>query len=139
MTVADASLIYALLDADDANHDEASSWYKASRDELATTPLIVAEVDHIAPRAGEAAQHAFRRDLASGSYRLAWSPGDIAEIVATAEKYRDLGVSLADASLVWLASRLETNRIATFDERHFRVMRPLGDADAFTLLPADAD
>lgn len=45
-------------------------------------------------------------------------------------------IGLADASLVILAARYGTTRLLTFDEKHFRVIRPL-QADAFTLLPAD--
>jgi predicted nucleic acid-binding protein len=42
---------------------------------------------------------------------------------------------LADATpLVALAARLHTNRILPFDERHFRVVRPL-QGGAFELLP----
>jgi hypothetical protein len=40
--------------------------------------------------------------------------------------------------IVALAARLQTVEIATFDERHFRVMRPLSGGDAFRLLPRDA-
>ena len=42
-----------------------------------------------------------------------------------------------DASLLALAARLSTTRIATLDERHFRVLEPLTREPAFTLLPAD--
>jgi predicted nucleic acid-binding protein len=58
--------------------------------------------------------------------------------VQIAHRYADLGVGLADASLAALAARLDTADIATFDERHFRAMRPENAATAFRLLPADA-
>jgi len=53
-----------------------------------------------------------------------------------AEQHADLGVGLADASLVGLAPRLETTNIATFDGRHFHAMRPEKEGAAFRLLPA---
>jgi predicted nucleic acid-binding protein len=37
-----------------------------------------------------------------------------------------------------VAARMETTRIATLDELHFRVIPPLTGEAAFTLLPADA-
>ncbi len=37
-----------------------------------------------------------------------------------------------------LAGALETNRIASFDERHFRAVEPLHGGEPFVLLPADA-
>jgi predicted nucleic acid-binding protein len=39
---------------------------------------------------------------------------------------------------VALAARLGVVEIATFDERHFRVMHPEGSGETFRLLPADA-
>jgi hypothetical protein len=47
----------------------------------------------------------------------------------------DLG--LTDASLVALAGRLNTTRIATLDHRHFRTLQTR-DGQPFVLLPADA-
>ena len=40
--------------------------------------------------------------------------------------------------IVVLAARVGSIDIATFDERHFRAIRPIGGADAFRLLPLDA-
>ncbi len=48
----------------------------------------------------------------------------------------DLKLGLADCSIVVLAHRYRTTRIVSFDERHFRVVRPL-QGRAFTMLPAD--
>ena len=139
MIVIDTSVIYALLDGKDANHKKAASWYTAHHPALATTPLILAEVDHLAgTRAGRRAQQAWRQDLANGVYDVQWWPSAPQEIATIANQYADAGVGLADASLVALAARLETNNIATFDERHFRVMRPEKGGGAFLLLPHDA-
>jgi predicted nucleic acid-binding protein len=53
------------------------------------------------------------------------------------EQYSDLGLGLADASLVVLADRHDVLEILTLDERHFRALRgPHGRP--FRLLPADA-
>jgi hypothetical protein len=47
-------------------------------------------------------------------------------------------LGLTNASLLALAARLQTTAVATLDERHFRVLKPLSGGDAFTLLPTDA-
>lgn len=139
MIVIDTSLIYALLDGRDAQHERAVDWYERVDDDLVTTPLVLAEADHLAVhRAGARAAEAFRRDVAAGAYGIEWWPAAAAEAAQIATRYAGLGVSLTDASLVALAHRVESTRIATFDERHFRALRPLGGGDAFTLLPADA-
>lgn len=138
MIVVDTSVIYALLDANDNHHELAAEWYLSELPTLTTTPLIIAEVDHLAgTRAGAAAQSAFRTDLAGGAYEIAWWHEATAQSVAIAEHYRDLGIGLSDASLVALAGRNETTDIATFDQRHFRAMHPLRGGGAFRLLPLD--
>ncbi len=126
------------MDSADQRHGEAVSWYKEMDDELATTPLVVAEADHLArARAGTDALKAYRNDLAAGAYLIEWWPTAVRESIDVVNKYTDSGVSLTDASLVVLAARISTKSIATFDERHFRMLRPLKGAGAFKLLPAD--
>jgi len=140
LIVIDTSVIYALLDGGDANHEKAAAWYTQHHPALATTPLILAEVDHLAGAlAGRPAQQAWRKDLADGVYDVHWWSSASQDIAEIAEQYGDLGVGLADASLVALAARLETVNIATFDERHFRAMRPEAGGTAFRLLPHDAN
>jgi hypothetical protein len=89
-------------------------------------------------RSGRPAQRAFLEDLAARRYE---SPGlDSRDYEAALEpdsRYADLKLGLADLSLVVLARKLKTRRILTFDQRHFRAVRPLQDG-SFTILPADA-
>jgi len=137
--VVDASVAYALLDERDAGHEAARSWYDQPHRDLLTTPLVLAEVDHLAAaRLGSAARSAFLGDIDRGGYYVAWWSSAVADSVQIAQRYLDLGVSITDASLVALAARLETTSIATFDERHFRTIQPLTGEPAFTLLPVDA-
>ena len=138
MIVADTSVVYALLDEADSWHERVVAWYHSVATRFAITPLVVAEVDHLAPRAGERARDAWRRDLRAGAYEVMWWGHAEETAVDVAEAYRDLGVDLTDASLVALSERLQTTDIATLDERHFRSMRPLSGSDAFRLLPMDA-
>src|SRR5437879_3665906 len=53
------------------------------------------------------------------------------------ERYSDLNVGLADASIAVLAERYETRDVLTLDERHFRAIRP-APRRRFRILPADA-
>jgi predicted nucleic acid-binding protein len=101
--------------------------------------LVLAEVDHLAlARAGSEAAAAFRRDISAGAYGVEWWAGAAGESAAIAERYTDLGLGLTDASLVALAARLGTVVVATFDERHFRTVRPVSGEPAFRLMPTDA-
>lgn len=140
MIVIDTSVIYALLDASDRRHAQARDWYATVDDELVTTPLVLAETDHLAAaRGGPGAARAFRSDLGAGAYLIEWWSTAAGESAEVAERYADLGLGLTDASLVVLAARLDTTDIATYDERRFRVVRPIGAHDVFRLLPIDAD
>lgn len=139
MIVVDTSVIYALLDRRDRRHPEAVAWYDRVDEELATTPLVLAEADHLAStRAGREAARAFRRDVRAGAYVLEWWPDAAALCAEIAERYADLGIGMTDASLVALADRLETDRVASFDERRLRAIRPLHGRGRFLLLPTDA-
>jgi uncharacterized protein len=136
--VVDTSAIVAYMNSADASHAAVSAWLDAEQDDLATTPLIVAEVDHlVAARGGPAALTALRADLAAGAYLIEWWSAAMGATVRVAEHYADSGLGLSDASLVVLAERLETIAVATLDERHFRAVRPLAGGDAFRLLPQD--
>jgi predicted nucleic acid-binding protein len=138
LIVVDSSAIIAALDSADMHHVAVRDWLAAEERDLITTPLIVAEVDHlVGVRGGREAQRALREDLAAGAYLVDWWPGAIAAAVPVAEQHADSGLGLADASLVVLAERIETLDIATLDERHFRSMRPLWGGQAFRLLPGD--
>lgn len=139
MIVVDTSIIVAFMNAADEHHAGVAAWLEGSSEDLATTPLVVAEADHlVGVRGGRAAQAALRADLAAGAYLVEWWAGAIAAAVRVADRYADSGLGLTDASLVALAERLETVEVATLDERHFRAIRSLSGGDAFRLLPADA-
>jgi predicted nucleic acid-binding protein len=136
--IIDTSVIYALVDRADSWHTRVAEWYRATEPDLATTPLVLAEVDQlVAARLGRSAQAAWRRDVTGGAYTIHWWSGAPGDAVTLAERYADLEIDLTDASLAVLAARLETTQIATLDERHFRALHPHNDAEAFRLLPMD--
>lgn len=49
------------------------------------------------------------------------------------QRYGDLDLGLADCAVVVLAARFGSRRILTFDERHFRAVKPL-QGGSFELL-----
>ena len=133
----DTSVVVAFMNRQDDHHERVAAWMEAAREDLFTTPLVVAEIDHLVSRIGGAnAAAAFYEDLVSGAYVVEWWPEAVTETVEAADKNQDIG--LTDASLVSLAARLGTTSVATLDERHFRTIQPLTGEVAFTLLPADA-
>lgn len=63
------------------------------------------------------------------------APDDHATVLDLERRYANLAPGLADLSVPILADRFGTERIAAFDQRHFRAIRPLSSPAAFTLLP----
>jgi hypothetical protein len=76
----------------------------------------------------------FYAEVRAGTLGVEWWPKLDVRAAEIADRYADLGLGLVDASL---AGALETNRIASFDERHFRAVEPLTGESSFVLLPAD--
>jgi hypothetical protein len=130
--VVDTGAVLALMRADDDHHEEARNLFATLDDDLVTSPLALAELDHlVGARGGRSASAALWRDLERGAYTVRWWADALDESLRIVRRHPFLG--LADASLVALAGRLRTTRIATFDG-HFRCIEtPQGDP--FVLLP----
>jgi hypothetical protein len=107
-----------------------------------STPImplpVAAELDYmLTARGGASANRSLLRDLAAARFIVpGLEPEDFRTIQALDERYRHLNVGLTDLSIVVLAARFRTTRLLTFDQRHFRVIRPI-QGGTFTLLPFD--
>jgi predicted nucleic acid-binding protein len=72
--VIDTSVIVAYMNSADGAHGLVARWLDDVDDDLATTPLIVAEIDHlVGARGTRAALSALRSDLVAGAYLGEWS------------------------------------------------------------------
>jgi uncharacterized protein len=136
--VIDAAPLVALADQDEPRRDEILELLRADRGELFIPAPVTAEIDYLlGQRVGARARRAFLEDLAARRYETpALDPRDYEAALDLDRRYADLKLGLADLAVVVLARRLGTNRILTFDQRHFRAVRPL-QGGAFTLLPSD--
>jgi predicted nucleic acid-binding protein len=105
--------------------------------ELLVSAFTAAEADHlILSRLGIDTELAFLEDLA-GTYSVqSLDATGLERASALCDRYRDLEIGLADASVVVLADAWRTHAIATFDQRHFRTVTAL-DGRPFTLVPLD--
>lgn len=137
--VVDAGVLYAQADGDDPFHAAVVDVLTSERSPLVTSQIAVTEADHLVlTRLGVDAEIALLEDLAAGTFAAeCLSREELAVARDLVERYRDLKIGLADASIVVLAQRLRTRRMCTVDERCFRAMTPL-QGGSFTLLPADA-
>ncbi len=137
--VIDAAPLVALADEREPRRLEILELLRANRGRLFIPAPVTAEIDYLlGRRLGPPARRAFLEDLRVRRYE---SPGlggpDYAAALELDRQYADLNLGLADLSVAIIARKLGTRRILTFDERHFRTIRPL-QGGVFTLLPADS-
>lgn len=136
MIVADTGAIVALLDRDDAHHEEMRDLYAEDPGAWLLPWAILPEVDYLVARElGSAAQRAWFDDLASGAFEIEWgSAADATAARAIESRHAALSMGLVDAVVMATAERLHAD-IATFDLRHFGAVRL---AHAPRLLPRDS-
>ena len=104
--------------------------------DLVIPALWIAEVSHlVGRRLGARVEATFLRGLAAFDVR-APAPGDWVRISELVERFADLPLGGADASVIALAERMDAHAILTLDRRHFSVARP--DNGAEIVLPPSA-
>lgn len=138
MIILDTSGLLSAIDAAQPLHSRAVSALAEDRGPLVLSPFVLAELDYLlGNRVGPGAQAALLGEVAAGAYRLEpFSEADVGRASEVVERYFDLAIGLADASIVVLAERLRCRDLLTLDERHFRTVLGPGD-EPFRLLPAD--
>lgn len=139
MIVLDTGGLYAALDANEALHGRAVAALVASTPPRVVSPFVLAELDYlIGNRVGHQAQMALVDEVARGAYQLEiFVSEDVGHARRIMERYADLRIGLADASVVVLANRHQALDLLCTDERHFRALRGTG-GKPFRLLPFDA-
>jgi len=137
--VLDTGGLYAALDANEALHGRAVAALAAATPPRVLSPFVLAELDYlIANRVGHPAQTALIDEVSRGAYQLeAFTAEDVGHAKRIMDRYADLRIGLADASVVVLANRHKTLDLLCTDERHFRALRGTS-GKPFRLLPADA-
>ncbi|MBI4214018.1 MAG: PIN domain-containing protein [Chloroflexi bacterium] len=138
MLLVDAGILFIQADRDDPAHDQVVRLIQHEPGPLLTSQIVLAEADYLVmSRLGIEVELSFLEDLSAGTFIADCMSRDEFELTRQlAERYRDLQLGLADASLVVLAQRYGTRRLATLNERDFRAVVPL-QGGTFTLLPAD--
>lgn len=133
--VLDTTFVVGLMNERDDHHHLALEWFGSVDEDLVTSPLALAEMDHlVGGHGGSPARDALWANFESGAFTVRWWADALTETLTIARRQPFLG--LADASLAAVAHRVGTARIATFDT-HFRSISAPGH-EPFKLLPADA-
>ena len=138
MIVVDTSGLLAALDGSERHHAAAAAALRSAGPDRLLSPFVLAELDYLlATWVDRRVARALLDEVAAGAYQLEpFGADDVRAAGALIDRYPDLDLGLADASIVVLAQRHGTSDVLTLDERHFRALRD-HRGQSFRLLPAD--
>ena len=117
----DAGPLIALTDHADKYHRPVKTYLNKFNGRMLTTWPVLAEVCHFLP---EQVQIDFLRWANGGGISVVeMHETALSSLADWKEKYRDLPMDLADASLIWVAQQTGVLDILTIDRKDFSVYR----------------
>ena len=134
--VVDTGPLLASLDRADPEHEACVDLLGTTTEDRVIPTLVLAEVDYWCDqRLGTSAWLSLLDDILGGAYRVEHpTPADLSRCRVLQAQYSDLQLGVVDASVIALLERLDEEKVATLDRRHFSVVRPVHTA-GFRILP----
>jgi uncharacterized protein len=134
--VLDTGPLLAALDSADPDHSACASLLVEADEDLVVPTLVLGELDYwCQDRLDPRAWLVFLDDVLEGAYRTEPpTDKDLRRCRELQARYADLALGVVDASVLALVERLEEEKLATLDRRHFSVVRP-AHVPALELLP----
>lgn len=125
MVIADTGFWIALASPKDNYHERANACLHVLNEPLIVTWPVITETCHLLlHRNGYASQRQFVSSYVAGAFEVFnLTPTHTPRLLALMDKYEDLPIDLADASLIILAEFLGHGRILSTDARDFGVYR----------------
>ncbi|HEX2959352.1 MAG TPA: hypothetical protein VHO70_21135 [Chitinispirillaceae bacterium] len=113
--VIDSGPLIALFDKDDYYHQKAIEFMKKFKGELFSNYAVITEVSHLLDFS-VTVQIDFLQWIFDGGITIEQiTPDDLVKIIELTEKYSDLPMDFADASLVVLCERMKIRDVASVD------------------------
>lgn len=134
--ILDTGPLYASLDRSDADHRASRALIEAATEPLVIPAPVLVEVDFwVAQRLHPGAMVALLDDIHAGAYVIAdLLPSDYRRVSGLVDRYADSDIGFVDAAVFAIVERLDEDKLATLDRRHFSLLRPR-HRDAIRLLP----
>lgn len=130
----DTGAFVALIDRSEQRHADCVAVLEDWRGPIVTSEAVLTETLYLAG-AQWRAQKVCLEFFARGAFTLIpSSPASVKRVSALMERYRDVPMDFADATLVALGEELVTDSVLTLDHRGFSTYR-LGARKAFRMLP----
>ncbi len=116
----DTGPLVALFRRNDVHHARSVAWFKAHRGPLLTTQAVITEAWHLV---AESARLPLVRFIVAACEVCEFDANGQARLVVALERYADLPMDYADATLVVLAELQKVRAIATIDVNDFTAYR----------------
>ena len=125
MIIVDTGFWVALANRNDRHHERCKQALAGANERLISTwPVMTETCQLLVARLGVDAELAFVDSAARGAFDLfELTPGHLPRVHALMQRYKQLPMDLADASLVILAEHLGSGRILSTDQRDFGAYR----------------
>lgn len=119
----DTGAFVALVDRDEKLHDDCVAALEKWTGPVVTTEAVLTETLHLVGPAWRA-QKVCLEFILRGAFQLVpSSKKSLTRAAVLMEKYRNVPMDFADATLIVLAEELETDRVFTLDRRGFSAYR----------------
>lgn len=124
----------ALVDRSESRHGECVEWLKRFEGEIFSSEAVLTEVLYLL-NFSSAAQSAALDFILTGAVVLVPSSVESLKMAKSLmQKYEDLPMDFADATLLVLANDLGIDYVVTFDKKDYGIYR-IGKKRSFTIMP----
>ena len=130
----DTGAFVALVDRSERRHADCVRVLEAWNGGIVTTEAVVTETLHLAGPRWAAQKQCLELLLRGAFVMVPASPASLLRVAALMEKYRDVPMDYADATLVALGEEIGSDAVFTLDRRGFSAYR-LNQRKAFQIAP----
>jgi uncharacterized protein len=125
MIIVDTGAFLSLFNKRDTYHAIAQQAFRTLSEPLITTYPVITETSYLlAQLVNHSVQRNFLKSICQNAFEVFQiEQNHLERMVELMERYADLPMDLADASLVVLAEHLEHGRLLTVDRRDFNTYR----------------
>jgi predicted nucleic acid-binding protein len=130
----DTGVFVALLDKSEKNHERCVAFFREFKGKLFTTEPVLTEALYLLGPSIKAQLSCVAFILKGGATLIPQSMESLSRASALMERYEDIPMDFADATLVSLAEEMDVVEILTLDRRGFSTYRIRGKK-AFKIWP----
>ncbi|MDZ4383299.1 MAG: PIN domain-containing protein [Nitrospirota bacterium] len=130
----DTGAFVALLDRSERNHDRCVRFLKEFKGKLLTTEPVLTEAIYLLGSSVKTQRTCIEFILKGGATLVPQSLESLSRAITLMEKYNDIPMDFADATLVVLAEEIAVEEVFTLDIRGFNAYR-IRSKKAFKVWP----